>query len=591
MIAQVTLEQYNMNVMGKKRKVYALVLFIIVGLAALIHASVMIPYGRERCINELCGIFFGDIYRAHDETWYMALSTNLFSSFPFKTPIYAGAPLTGYNYLSSLLMIPFTMLDVPVWIAMYWILPLLWFILFALLSLHLAKAINTSKGFILSFLFFQFFAGSFNFLIRLRNYGNLWEPKVSFLHQSPHFLLNMPMAWSLLAILSLLILMTRAPTLLRHGVYAAFLIFVGFGLKFYAGIAMVLLWGSYIVFTVLRERRWMLLITLGFPAILSIVISVFFFYDPLASLATGSIFIFQPFAITHLTIEDKDYFYLPDLVLQRYYLYAHGISPRLIAIEALTVFLTIFFSFGTRIIGFMSIVLLIVQKKITIFYLSVMNAMLILFLLFVLFIQKGVWTDTSQFATFARLLSNVFAAYALYTIAQQRIRWLAMIGVVLIVLFTIHNAIDIVKVYYLQPNYAYIPSKEVQALNVLRKLPRGVVFVFPHKRLQIFNHLDSRPVILWKAADSSYVAAYSNKPLWYADQFQMQITGVQNDQRETLMRNIDTISIKNISARYFYLTKEHPDYVLMDRKLKYAGFPIVFENSEVRLYEHRSSNN
>ena len=568
-------------------------MWLLIGLAGILNLLIMVPYGRERCINDLCGIFFGGIYRGHDEVWHMALAENSFFSFPFQTPLYAGAPLTGYHYLSSFLMTPFTLLGIPAWVAMYWALPIAWFALFALLSYRLARALHPTRGFVLAFLFFQFFAGSFNYLIRLRNYGNLWEHKTYLIHQSLQYLTNMPVAWSIIPVLALLLLMAQKPRTLRQGAYAAVLFFLGFGFKFYAGVSMVLLWGSYLLLSAVRKHILLSRIAfLGLPAALGAALGVIFFYNPLSSLSTGSIFSFVPFATTHLIIEDKDYFQLPDLVLQRYYLYEHGIGPRLIAIELLTLFLSVFFSFGTRIIGFFTIARSAVAKKITVFDMSLVVSLLSLIAGSALLVQKGDWFNTAQFSTYAMLLMNMFAARALYGIACLRPRWIAVVGVIAVVVFTVHNTLDVLNEYFLRPKYAYIPRREVEALTALSAMPRGVVFTLPHKTLQYFDSNIPGAVVMWQAVDSTYVAAYGKKPLWYADRGQLGVTGVDSAPREHIMKNLENANVQNINARYFYLTKGHPDYATMKQKLARvrvrAHVRVVFENEEVKLYSREA---
>lgn len=220
--------------------------------------------------------------------------------------------------------------------------------------------------------------------------------------------------------------------------------------------------------------------------------AILLFYDPLSVTKGGSIFIWAPFATVHHLIENETLFYLPRMVLARYYLYAHGMSPRLIAIELFSVFLFVIFYFGTRIIGTFYILKQLVTKKITQFEIVVTVGILLGIILSVLFIQKGDWFNPMQFAVGAAFLINIFAAKFMYELFQKNKLLGIAVGLIVFVLTFIPNLVNLG--YLSDPARYVVPQGEVQILDYLKKLPDDPVFFLSSIRMSIspmFQHLQA----------------------------------------------------------------------------------------------------
>lgn len=539
------------------------------------HLFIMFRYGQGT---------FGGIYRAHDETWHMALAQISFRTWPLQTPIYSGAPLTGYHYLSSFLMVPFLLLSIPSPVIFYWILPVVWFVLFTYLTWKLARALHPSYSFALSLLFFNYFAGSFSYLIRLRNGVGLWDHSAHYMHQSSQYLMNFPLAWSLLPVLGILLLFAKNKWPLWRIVIFIALIVAAYGFKFYAGITVSLLIGFFYFLQILKKNwgaLWLLLLGIG-----ASIGALIFFYNPLASLSTGSIFSFVPLATAHMTIEDTSYFHLPDLVLQRYYLYEHGVGPRLIAIESLTILLTIFFSFGTRIIGVVAIGRLIFKKLFTALHASIAITIFVLIVFSMTLVQKGDWFNTAQFASYGMLLMNIFAAYTLFWVVTYRRKTIAILATLLIGILTIHSSIDTFIEYGIAPKIVYVSRTERAALEKLKNEPYGTVFIPLHLKLQGYLASDPTPVELWKTYDTAYVAAYTGKPLWFADKGQLAVTGVASKKREQVLGNLSKLGFVENGIRYIYIQKSHPLAGKFSDKAIRQKYKKIFENTSVVIFSY-----
>ena len=560
-------------------RVQKILIFLLIGSALLTNLLIMFPYGWNHCFQTICGISFSGMYRAHDEIWHMALAQTAFRSFPFQTPIFAGAPLTGYHYLSSLLIVPFSLLWIPPAFTFFWILPIIWFALFTWISWKIARAITPSFSFLFFYLFFQFFAGSLNYLIRLRNYGDLFIQKSELTLQSAQYLRNPPAMWSFITFLIVLYFLIQKKRTKASLILITLCVILGYGFKFYGGISISLLIFFYSIFSPKKNSRLLLVMIITSAA------SVLFFYNPFISVQTGGIFSFAPFATVHQIIEDKDYFYLPNLVLARYYLTEHGLSPRLIGIETLSVIMMIFFSFGTRIIAIFSIAYHIILKKMSSWQWSILLTSITLLAFSFLLIQKGDWFNTIQFSFYAMLAMNIFAAWSLYYLIRiPRFKIVGYYGAILIVLLTIHTSIDTVYAHFLKPKLVYISTEEVRALSFLNKEPYGTVFSLPFIQGNMYDPTNTKPLILYNTVDTAYIAAYTAKPLWYADQGQLAVTGVNYKNRKQQFATFSKFALRETGARYFYIIKAHPLAKQAIEKAKKEKLNLLYDNEFVRIY-------
>ncbi len=133
-----------------------------------------IPYGRYFCLQKICGLWYPGNINARDELWQLAIASSSFQSFPPIMPGFAGLAISGYHYLYALLLHLVSLKGViPPHFLSSLLFPIVWVILYSLLSFKIAFIISKSKVFVTTFIFLQFLAGSFGYFLTLYHKGTL----------------------------------------------------------------------------------------------------------------------------------------------------------------------------------------------------------------------------------------------------------------------------------------------------------------------------------------------------------------------------------------------------------------------------------
>lgn len=542
------------------------------------------PSGSYYCFQDKCGIFFWGA-NSHDAVWHLALTTISFKQYPFIMPNFSGALLIGYNYLLDLIIYLLTFIGIPAIFTFFKIIPLVWFIVFTALLIRLGRMLRDSVLFIIWLLFFAYFGSSFAFVFPLYHDKTIWGTSSLLSMQSGQVLTNMPFALSLLFILSILVLLKKNKPSFMMSLIIGLCMFITLGLKFYGGfISIVLVFIYYIVTfftnkkTSISSRILPFALQIGTISI-CIVTAIFFFYNPFASIKTGSVFIFSPFATMHSIIEEPALFYLKDMVNARYFLYAHGISPRLIFIEIFSSIIFLFFSLGLRLLGIIYFMYKVLRKKVTIFDLTVFITTVIGYIVLVLFTQKGQWWNTVQFYYYVLFLLNIFTAEFFYEATKDKKNILiSCVAIFIAVILTLPGNIDIMRSFVSYPAPAYISKDELQALSFLKKQPNGVVFapIYDKKIIGSFT----KPFPLYTFEDTAYISSFSQKQSYIADQMQNSIMGIDDANRLKMVKTTDCAFLNTFS--YVYLIKSQ-NAELLDKCYSSSIQPL-FWNGEVAIY-------
>jgi hypothetical protein len=550
--------------------------------------ATIMPSGSYYCYKKSCGIFFWGA-NGHDAVWHLALASTAFKAYPFISPIYSGAVLTGYNYLMDLVFYLLSRVGISASFSYFKLFPLLWFFLLTSLTVMLGRKIKDAWQFVAFLLFFMYFGSSFTFLFPLFHNGTIWGASSLLSMQSGQALTNMQFALSLIVLLIILLLMQDKNKEMRKTLLFGFLIFINVGLKIYAGIISFFAISLYFILAHLEMKQLILNI---------IIISIFFlgaiflFFNPLTSLKSGSVFIFSPFATMHSLIEEPNLLYLKDMVNARYYLYAHGgllKSPRLWSIELFSSALFLFFSLGLRMFGLVYFVIKLIKRTLSRFDIVIVSSALFAYLLLILFVQKGQWWNVIQFYYFALFLLNIITAEFFYEVIKTSKKKVYALSIItLLIILTLPGNLDIARGFFRFPGHSYISQEEITALNFLKNQPEGVVFTqLFDKKNKITSADPVTPIYIGE--DSAYVSAYSGKPLYLADIQVLQITGINYESRLKRIQD-DDCSILN-EVGYIYQVKEYQDKFLqtclpMDKDYNVRK---IFENKGVAIYSVRLS--
>lgn len=563
-------------------------LFILILIAFVSYMITIIPSGSEFCFQNSCGLFFWGAH-GHDAIWHLAIVSTAFKSFPFVAPTFAGAQLSGYNFFLDIVIFLFTRIGIPAVITYFKILPLIWFVLFTGLIIKLGRKLHESSLFVGILLLFMYFSGSFSYLITLMKDKTLVNSGALLAMQSMLSLTNVQFACSLCILLYILLMVKDNKSDIRSSTLLSVLVGLNVALKFYGGIISFFLVFCYFISlylvnfrvggTFLESTRKLVirLLLLGFFSLMAIVL----FYNPFAPTTGGAIMTFKPLATVHPIIEDPSLLYNKDLVNARYFLENSGkFSPRLVWIEIQTLLLFLFLNFGTRIIGLLYLVKIIYKKQFTTYYFLLTTTIIFAMCLNIFFVQKGQWWNTVQFSYYAFFLANIFAALALYEFwqfAKKHHPRGAIIIISIIVLLTLPSSIDTLRTFTQFPAHSYIPNQEMAALTFLKNQPNGIVFTpLPNKNRPPV----AAPAPLSAMNDSAYIAAFTGKQMYVADEVQLQLTGVDYEKRAKM--SMDWNCTINDHVDYLYEVRSNP----IEKKLDECKTSLrqIYKNTEVTIY-------
>lgn len=538
------------------------------------------PSGSYYCTGSVCGYFFWGAH-AHDAIWHLAITAVSFNSLPFLAPTFSGENLYGYNYLLALAIYFISKIGVSPLISYFKILPIVWFFIFTYFGILVGRKIKDSPLFVSLLLFFFYFGGSFSYFLSLYHDKTIWGSSGLLSMQSGLIMTNLQFAFSLILLLVLLKIFFDRKLTIKKTILISLLVFLGLGLKFYGGLIMVFMTGIFYFDILLSRKKIVSFIPHAGIFALFASAALIIFYNPFAALSTGSVLSFSPLSTVRPIIEEKNLFYLQDTVNARYFLLEHGIGPRLIMIETITLFLFLLLNLGTRFLGMLGLLGGLGRygiKNIKRMDIYLLSAIVFSTLMTVLFVQKGQWWNTIQFFYYAIFLSSFFAARFLYEIMHKKNLIGLMVGIVFIIL-TLPTSVDLVKTFSSYPSQSYLPKEEIIALNFLKKQPEGVVFVqLPSNS----PNLPNTPNPLYSYADNAYVTAFSGKKTYFADIVQLQLTGVNYQGRLDKIKKGDCSSLKE--ADYYYQVKTIQDDFLTGCYKK-ESFRKIYENNLINIYE------
>ena len=557
------------------------ILFLIIIPAFFLFMLVIIPSGTYFCFREACGINFWGAH-GHDAIWHLAIANTSFNTFPFVAPTFSGEKLYGYNYLLDFFVFLPTKLGIPVVITYFKIIPIVWFSLFTLLLVILGRKIKDHPVFVGLFLFFNYFAGSFYYLIKLYRDHSINDSSTQLPQPIVLMMTNPPFAFSLVFFLWLLILIKSKHLNLKSAVLFGFIIFMIIGLKFYGGIISIFMTVAYLLLSFSRDRNALInmvvsLFIVGF----FVLAGILFFYDPFTAVKTGATFGFAPFALVHTITETPTMFYLQNLTDARYFLVSKGIGPRLVAIESLNLIVFLFFYLGTRFFGLFYIPILFLKKKLDRFDFSVILTIGFSILLTVTLVQKAEWWNTIQFFYYAIFLSTIYLSKLAFDLFQKK-RMILNLVVLGIILLSIPTSFDLIKFFVSVPGASYLPKEEMEALDFLKKLPNGVV-LSPLYEKDSKKNLTSFPLHAYE--DTAYVAAFSGKQEFFSDELQLRLTGVNYKKRLERIQNMDCSILHEVD--YIYQINENSKNGSIVTVCKPKKAKVMFNNRSVTIYTIR----
>ncbi len=512
----------------------------------------------------------------HDAIWHLALMRQVTKHFPPLNPVFAPFPLYNYHFGFDLLagwlgkIFHLGLLDVY-----FRFLPLLFALAIGWLSFRLAFMLSGRFWIAFWFMFLNYFAGSFGWVVTLGRSGHLGGESLFWSMQSISTLLNPPYALSLVVILLLLIALKKWHSLTWGRII---ILGIGFGLLFeikaYGGLVAfggLLAWSFYMFFGKGKKKIFAI-------SLLTVLLAGFLFSIS-GRRATG-LFVWRPWWFIHTMVEARDRLYWPHLALMRYALAGHW-SPRFFALEFLGLLIFLIGNLGTRLLGVLS--LRSPRSNLEWFWLGAWSTALLPPLFF---IQKGTPWNVIQFMYYFLFFANYYLAIFLADLSEKQSLWRWLLLLV-IILATIPTTLGSLKDYLGYPPPASLPQDEENALAFLAKQPAGTVLTFPH------DYYCSRPRTprpLYCYITSAYVAAFSGQLVFLEDEMNLNITGYPWRQRRRQEEEFFHPDGSRFAKRGFLLNHKIRYIYLVDKqKLPLSeaalGLKVLFRNNRVRIYQ------
>jgi len=525
----------------------------------------------------------------HDGIWHLALMNQIVKKIPPANPVFAGEVLKnyhwGFDFLAALLtkISPFNLCDIY-----FRLLPLTFTFLIGLLSYQLGKKLTGDEMVGFWFVFLNYFAGSFGWVVTLLREGKLGGESLFWSMQSVSALINPPYALSLVALLLGLLVWDgkRRSGKWQWAVVVGIIFGLLAGIKVYAAALGWLALFSFWLYKrfIKKERQFFDFLAVSVAGFLSLTILFL-----LGVFSGRPVLQLKPLWFTHSLIESLDKLYLPKLAILRINLARNWFSwklPLLIFLEAILIISFLVGNLGTRVIGFWEIVKKVIRKKT-----GDADILLFAFLFFslsipLLFVQRGTTWNTIQFFYYFLFVANYYFAQHLAKATKKRsLKRFLWPG--LLLFLTIPTTFSTFGNYWGYPPPSALPYYEVEALRFLGRQSGGVVLTFPYDKFKKSGVGAPLPLYLYET--TAYVSAFSGKTVFLEDEMNLEITGYPWRQRKEKVIRFFTGKDKFWSRGFLLNNKIDYIYLVNDQKLPLQlgdlGLEMIFNNGQVKIYK------
>ena len=206
-----------------------------------------------------------------------------------------------------------------------------------------------------------------------------------------------------------------------------------------------------------------------------------------------------------------------------------------------------------------------------------------------LFLQKGVASNTAQFLQYFILLFGILAGIAVSKIPKN----LSYILFPLIFILMIPTQVNLLKDFYgttknPRPAFTKISTKELEALKFIKENTDKASVILTPPYNQYYVGKESIPNI-WDWFDTSYVSALTSRRTYFDDYEQVDIMGYDYKPRlktKEIIFNSEKIeevkeALKSTDADILYYPKAITPKIDIDS----IGLNKIFENNEVLVWK------
>jgi len=517
----------------------------------------------------------------HDAIWHLSLINQLKQQIPPANPIYSGTILSnyhwGFDFLVALIS-NITSLDTS--LLYFQILPIIFAILIGLLSYYFVFLVTKNKITSLIFVFLNYFAGSFGWIITLTNSHQIGGESLFWSMQSISTLLNPPFALSLIIVLLGFIFWIKfqKTNSIKWGIITGLLFGLLSGIKIYAGILVGIALSIFWLIDLIVSKKFS---KFNFFICLSTGIISFLILLKLGLFSGSNLLELKPFWFTHSMIESVDKFYWPRLASFRFNQTNFLIS---VLVEIFLVGIFLIGNLGVRVLASFTLIRKNITSKISNLDKMFISILFFSFTIPLLFVQKGTAWNTIQFFYYFLFFANFYLAVFLSKLWPAR-----KISVILLLFVSSMTSIGTLKDYFGNPPPSSLPKAEIIALNFLKNQPSGYVLTYPYDKY-IKNNMPT-PIPLYAYETTSYVSAFSNKSTFLEDEMNLDITGFNWKNRR-----LEEEKFFNTEDKFFargFLINNQIDYIYLvknqDFKISSENLQIdkIFDQDQIRIYKVR----
>lgn len=550
-----------------KKTIVTLVIFVL-GIAG--QLAIIAPSGT---LDKSGNLLFWSAH-GHDGPWHIALMEEMKKGYPFQNPIYAGERLVNYHFFSDVApAIVSKYLPISNFNLYFRIFPFIYSLFLGISAYYLTKLLTKSHKAALWATIFTYFAGSWGYLIG-KGESVFWATQPQSSSGNPPQIISNFLF--LTAIYYVLLYIREKNKRKKKNLFLLSVILAGTisAFKIYAGVVLLCSMGLTSLWRLVKYKKADLFLLTFVSGVLALIL-----YFPNSSNST-SFLIFQPWWYVRTMIVEPSRLNLLDWELRRQtYIYEHN-WKRVIFLEGLGFLIFFFGNLGMRFLGLWEV---LKTKKIIIFS-------IVLSLVFpLLFLQKGVASNTAQFLQYFVLLFGILAG-----IQASKITSKYKVLTPVIFLLMIPTQLNLLKDFYFTNNYtarpafAKISSDEIEALNFIKAHTdeNDVILTPPYNQ---YLDLKDRIPNIWDWFDTAYVSSIASRRSYFDDYEQIDIMGYDKETRYDLKKIVFESKDKNEVEKNLELI--NADILYFPKALKpeispeSLGLVKIFENSSVEIWK------
>mgnify|MGYP001587411816 CR=1 FL=1 len=510
----------------------------------------------------------------HDGTWHIALMEEMKKGWPLENPIFAGTPLKNYHFFSDIL---------PAMVSKYTnisnfnlyfrIFPFFYSLFLGASVFYLTKKLtkNFSSGIWATI--FTYFAGSFGYLIN-KGESVFWATQIQSSSGNPPQIISNFLFLASIYFTITFLEQKEKKLQIKYFLISFILLGTISAFKIYAGVILLLTLAIIGTWNLIFNKDLRLFLLTLFSGILALII-----YLPNSS--GKSFLIFEPWWYIRTMIVEPSRLNLLDWELRRQtYIYEHN-WKRVIWLEGMGFLIFFFGNLGMRFLGLWEFV-----KTNAIFKISIVLSLV----LPLLFLQKGIASNTSQFLQYFILLFGILSGIAVSKIVTNK-KFIFLTPIIIILM--IPTQVRLLKEFYiseghLRPAFTKISSSEIEALDFIKQNSgKDAVIVTPPYN-QYLNEGLAIPNI-WDWFDTAYVSALSSRRTYFDDYEQVDIMGYDYRIRLEIKKiifeskDLDEVS-KSLSSTKTNLLY-FPKALRPKIDLQNIGLTLFFENQEIEVWK------